>query len=352
MHNVSGSGRGSKGVFVALIALILILPLVVAHVARAAEDKVVTALYAAAKKEGGLTVYSPAEAVLRELEKESTKTFAGIEVRSATVEPTELATKLITEKRGGGIKADLIMGSLRDVTDLLERGIISAQDYGSMGIPKELTLFNSKTVSIWNVVFAHAYNTSLIQDPAELPKTWNDFLDPKWKGKLVTWDFSLAAGLAWWGLEIGEAAVIDYAKKLVKTQDVLLTRAAADVVNTGECAIFFNGGLAAVFQAQAKGLPVDFFLVEVQGAPQYVVCIPEGTKNPNAARLAIKYFLSEPGKAMVWEYNKSADAHPGAHTPFSKAIEARGGRYIFETEDNYRQRAQLADKIRKAVVGQ
>ena len=52
---------------------------------------------------------------------------------------------------------------------------------------------------------------------------------------------------------------------------------------------------------------------------------------------------------MVWEYNKSADAHSGAHTPFAKAIEARGGRYIFETEDNYRQRAQLADKIRKAV---
>lgn len=66
----------------------------------------------------------------------------------------------------------------------------------------------------------------------------------------------------------------------------------------------------------------------------------------------IKYLLSEAGNAMVWEYQKSADAHPGANTPYSKAIEARGGRYIFETQDNYRQRAQLADKIRKAIVGQ
>src|SRR5207249_4584484 len=147
------------------------------------------------------------------------KTFAGIEVKPATVEPTELATKLITEKRSGGVRADLIMGSLRDVVDLLDRGIISAQDYGSMGISKNLILFDSKLVGIWNVVFAHAYNTNLIQDPAELPKTWNDFLDPKWKGKLVTWDFSLSAGLAWWGLEIGEAAGIEYARKLIKTQD-------------------------------------------------------------------------------------------------------------------------------------
>jgi len=350
MHNIAPTG--SQGALVALVTISLLLLLAAAQEARSADDKVMTALYEAAKKEGGLTIYSPAELVLRGMEKELPKTFAGIEVKSATVEPTELATKLITEKRSGGVRADLIMGSLRDVTDLLERGIISAQDYGSMGISKELILFDSKLVGIWNVVFAHAYNTTLIKDPAELPKTWNDFLDPKWKGKLVTWDFSLSAGLAWWGLETGEAAVIEYAKKLVKTQDVLLTRAAADVVNNGERAIFFNGGLAAVFQAQAKGLPVDFFLVEVQGAPQYVACIPEGAKNPNAARLVIKYLLSESGKAMVWEYQKSADAHPGANTPYTKAIEAKGGRYIFETQDNYRQRAQLADKIRKAVIGQ
>jgi iron(III) transport system substrate-binding protein len=317
-----------------------------------AEDKALATLYEAAKKDGGLTIYSPQGPVLEGLEKEFPKTFAGIEVKTATVEPTELATKLITEKRGGGVKADLIMGSLRDVTDLLERGIIAAQDYASMGVPKELILFDSKLVGIWNVAFAHAYNTNLIKNPAELPKTWNDLLDPKWKGKLAAWDFLLVAGLAWWGLEIGEAAVIDYAQKLVKTQDVLLTRAYEDVVNTGERAITINSNLAAVFRAQAKGLPVDFFLLEVQGAPQYVACIPDGAKNPNAARLVIKYLLSEPGKTMAWEYSKAADAHPGVDTPYTRAIAARGGRYVFETQDNYRQRAQLAGKIRKAVIGQ
>jgi len=55
---------------------------------------------------------------------------------------------------------------------------------------------------------------------------------------------------------------------------------------------------------------------------------------------------------MVWEYQKSADAHPGADMPYTKAIEAKGGRFIFETQDNYQKRAQLAGKIRKAVIGQ
>ena len=127
MHNVPCIS--SKGVLVVSMALLLILPLMVAHKGRAAEDKVMTALYEAAKKEGGLTIYSPTELALRGVEKVlPPKTFAGLEVRSATVEPTELATKLITEKRSGGVRADLIMGSLRDVVDLLDRGIISAQD--------------------------------------------------------------------------------------------------------------------------------------------------------------------------------------------------------------------------------
>jgi iron(III) transport system substrate-binding protein len=346
------ASRLSRSTILVWLGLACLVWLVAAHRLVYAEDKATAALYEAAKKEGGLTVYSPQGPVLEGLEKEFPKTFAGLEVKTATVEPTELATKLITEKRGGGVKADLIMGSLRDVTDLLERGIIAAQDYASMGVPTELILFDSKLVGIWNVAFAHAYNTNLIKDPAELPRTWNDFLDPRWKGKLAAWDFLLVAGLAWWGLEIGEAAVIDYAQKLVKTQDVLLTRAYEDVVNTGERAITINSNLAAVFRAQAKGLPVDFFLVEVQGAPQYVACIPDGIKNPNAARLAIKYLLSDAGKAMAWEYSKAADAHPGADTPYTRAIAARGGRYVFETQDNYRQRAQLAGKIRKAVIGQ
>ena len=60
-------------------------------------------------------------------------------------------------------------------------------------------LFDSKLVGIWNVAFAHAYNTNLIKDPAELPKTWNDFLRSRsGRASWLTWDFS-ARWLGWPG---------------------------------------------------------------------------------------------------------------------------------------------------------
>jgi iron(III) transport system substrate-binding protein len=344
--------HGHEGVWVWFVAGLPMLLIMATQAAMGAEDRAVAALYEAAKKEGQITIYSPNEPVLQGLEKEFPKVFPGIEVKWTQAEPTELATKLITEKRAGQVKPDLAFDSLRDVTDLLERGMISTQDYVSLGVAKDLILFDSMMIGIWNVAFAHACNTNLIKHRSELPRTWNDFLDPKWKGKLVAWDFPFSAGLAWWGIEVGEETVIEYAKKLVKTQDILLTRAYEDVVNTGERPTVLNSNLGVVFRGQARGFPVEFFLSEAQGAPQYVAIIPEGARHAAAAKLVIHYLLSDPGKAMVWEYFKSADAHPGADTPCTKAIEAKGGRYIFETQDNYRQRAQLADKIRRAVIGQ
>ena len=66
MHTVPRIGS-SKGVLISLVAVPLLLLLAVVQEARTADDKVMMALYEAAKKEGGLTVYSPAELVLYNL---------------------------------------------------------------------------------------------------------------------------------------------------------------------------------------------------------------------------------------------------------------------------------------------
>jgi iron(III) transport system substrate-binding protein len=318
----------------------------------AAEDRATAALYEAARKEGRITIYGPSRLIQEGLEKELPKTFPGIEVKAVQLDPPDLAARIITEKRAGQIPADLIMGSMRDYLELIDRGLISRQDYQALGIPKDRILLDGRMVAGWNSVFAHGYNTKLVANRSELPKTFKDLLDPKWKGRMASWEFFLSAGLAFWGLDVGEAAAIDHGRKLVKDQEVLLTRAVSNVVGTGERAIWLFGHVNSILQEQANGAPLDFFFVETHGAAQLGTLIPEGARNVNAARLVTKYLLSDPGRAMLWQYARTGDARPGAKGELARVIAERGGRIVIESEENFRPRAALAGKIRKGIVGQ
>ena len=330
-----------------VLALIALLP-----VAAAANDQSIVSVYEAAKKEGHITIYGPSAPTLTGIEKELPKAFPGIAINVVQLDPPDLAARIVTERRAGQTRADLVMGSMRDYVELIDRGLISRQDYAGLGVPKDCILFDGRMVATNNSVFVHGYNTNVIKNRAELPKTFKDLLDPKWKGKLAGWEFFVSAGLAFWGLDVGEAVVTDYARRLVKEQDLLLTRAVANVVGTGERAIWLYGHVNAILVEQAKGMPVDLFFVETHGAAQLGTLIPEGARHVHTARLVTLYLLSDAGKAMLWQYAKTGDARPGAAGELAKVIAARGGRVVIENEENFRPRAAIAGKVRKALVGQ
>ncbi len=323
------------------------LVVVLVGAVRAGDDPI----YTAAKKEGQITIYGPGAQVLQGLEREFPKAFPGIEIRSVQLDPPDLAARIITEKRAGQPRADLVMGSMRDYLELVDRGLMSRQDYLALGVPRDRILLDGRMVAVWNAVFAHGYNTNLVRDRASLPRTYKDLLDPKWKGRLAGWEFFVSAGLAFWGMEVGDTAVLEYARNL-KNQDVLLTRAVANVVGTGERAIWLFGHVQTILQEQAKGAPLDLFFIETHGGAQIGTLIPDGARNVNAARLVVKYLLSDAGKAMLRQYARVGDARPGATGELPRLIADRGGRVVIENEDNFRPRALLAGKIRKALVGQ
>ncbi len=334
---------------VAIAACSLVVALATA--VRPGGDAVSAGLYAAAKKDSQVTIYGPSAQILQGLEREFPKAFPGIEIRSVQLDPPDLAARIITEKRAGQPRADLVMGSMRDYLELVDRGLMSRQDYPALGVARDRILLDGRMVAVHNAVFAHGYNTNLVRDRAELPKTYKDLLDPKWKGRLAGWEFFVSSGLAFWGMEIGESAVLEYTRSL-KNHDVLLTRAVSNVVGTGERAIWLFGHVHTILQEQAKGVPLDLFFIEAHGGAQLGTLIPDGARHVNAARLVVKFLLSDPGKAMLWQYARVGDARPGATSELAQVIADRGGRVVIETEDNFRPRALLAGKIRKVLVGQ
>jgi iron(III) transport system substrate-binding protein len=102
------------------------------------------------------------------------------------------------------------------------RKLHNSYNYTSIGVAKERIEYDNGTVSVANQFALPAYNKKTL--PAkDVPKKWEDVLDPKWKGKLGVINSThhwgrLAAG-PW-----GEEKTIDFIKKL-SAQKPLLARA-------------------------------------------------------------------------------------------------------------------------------
>ena len=96
-------------------------------------------------------------------------------------------------------------------------------DYTTLGVAKQRIEYDNGTVSVANRSHCRAYEAKLL--PAkDVPKRWEDLLDPKWKGKIGVINSThhwgrLAAG-AW-----GDEKTLDLFIKKLSAQKPLLTRA-------------------------------------------------------------------------------------------------------------------------------
>ncbi|MBI4527849.1 MAG: extracellular solute-binding protein [Deltaproteobacteria bacterium] len=152
--------------------------------------------------------------------------------------------------------------------------------------------------------YVFGYNTRLVSR-AEAPKTWEDLLDPRWKGKigLDGQDFELYLGLRKkWSEEKAQA----FLKRLAK-QDVQFYAGhtlLAQLVAAGELP------LAWVFAHRAesmksKGAPIEW----VSNMDPIIVTLgPIGLgarpQHPNAAKLLIDYVLSREGQQLIQSFDR------------------------------------------------
>ncbi len=301
---------------------------------------------------GSVIVYGLSEPVLRGMTAEAPKALPEIELKTIQATPTDFGARLLAERQGGQTPPDVVFGGLRDIAVLLDRDFLAPYDYASLGVPADRILFGGRAVASWNVLLAHAFNKNEVKDAGELPKKWADLLDARWKGRLVSWEISFVGALAAWALEVGEDKATELAKRLVREQDLLLTRNCVDVVASGERALCVGCLVQTVLAAKDKGRPVDVLVLDGQGAVQHAMAIPRGAANAEGGARVVRYVFSSAGREMLWTYAKVADAHPDARTPYSELLARAPGQHLFETPDNYRTRADIADRIRRAVMGQ
>jgi ABC-type Fe3+ transport system substrate-binding protein len=153
-----------------------------------------------------------------------------------------------------------------------------------------------------------SYNTKLV-NPDNIKSYW-DILDPKWKGKIVTYDprvrGSRLFSYFYYNPELGPA----YLRRLFGEMELTPSRDRRQITDwlaQGKFAIALRTApdASTLDEAKAQGLPVNWFspghfkeTVGISGGPAHIAVVNKAP-HPNAAKLFINWFLSREGQLMV-----------------------------------------------------
>ena len=144
-------------------------------------------------------------------------------------------------------------------------------------------------------VWVQAYNTNLLKKD-ELPKTYRDLLDPKWKGKLgieakdQDWFASVVDVMG------GDEEGLEFFRQLAATNGVSVRQGHTllnNMVVSGEVPLALTVYNYMPEQAKKKGAPIDWFALDPAIARSNAVGVARRAPHAKAALLFYEYLLGE-----------------------------------------------------------
>jgi iron(III) transport system substrate-binding protein len=280
-------------------------------------------LYQAAMKEGEVIYYTDGrQDEAQRLSDYWKANFPGVNLRIVPKSSPALIAQIETERAAGQHRVDASHMSQPTVAALWkQRGFYQAYKTASF---ERLRPDNADADGAFYTpdvyVLPAAYNTIVFKDKTQLPAGLKDFLDPKWKGKLVLADpevsgntltflmTMLATGRLDWGTLAGLAK-----------QDILFVRSNPDsvrMVASGERALAPMISSFNIMTARMKGQPIDYYVLS-EGAVevQSLLGIMSDGPHPNAARLLVEVLTSAQPEGALSEGGVFWPAHPDAPPP-------------------------------------
>src|SRR5262245_17406516 len=285
------------------LAALLVL---VASLASATSYAADAGLVEAAKKEGKVVWYTTliVNQAIRPLKDAFEKKYPGIELQYARADESPTAAKILAEAQAGRVQADVFDG-ISNMVPLKRAGIVAPFVPSSAAlIPADLKDKDGYWIAILLYVFSPGINTTLVSKE-RAPKTYQDLLDPAWRGKMAWNPGSIAGAIGFVGATLtgmGQARGMEYLKALSAQRIVNIeasSRAILDQVIAGEYPIglmMFNHH--TVISAQ-KGAPSDWIAMEPVPVALDAVGILKDAPHPNAARLLVDFLTSEEGQRVL-----------------------------------------------------
>ena len=258
-------------------------------------------LEAGAKKEGKLTFYTSGilKQAVRPVVNAFEKKYPFIKVNIWRASTKPIISRLAEEYRGGKKICDVVEGT--QTTHIYIQKTKIAQPFYSPNFDNmhAEALDKAPGGGVYAAAFRGSgislgYNTRMINE-RELPKTYQELLDPKWKGKAAVAGSN--TGVNWMGAML-HALGEDFVRKMAKQNfDVHMVsgRALLDMIIAGEYAFSPTIFDSHVINSQNKGAPVDWIPLEPVPTNIGQAALPKNAPNPHTALLFIDFEMTKKG---------------------------------------------------------
>lgn len=249
---------------------------------------------AAGKKEGTLTVYhSQLGAPHWRVVVNAFQNKYGIEVKELDARASEITERIRVEQTSGRAIADVEFHGFSTIVDQRKSDFVA--ELGAIpnarNVRGNVQPADKWQVPAWIQFVCTLVNTNQIP-PADEPKTYTDFLNPKFRGKMLSDDMrAIGSGQTFFAV-LYQKYGPSFLQKF-KDQDLTFDRdlqLMSRRVARGEYPIMLQQIVA--FAYPLRSLPVKV-IVPAEGCPVTPIegAVLRGAPHPNAARLFINHFL-------------------------------------------------------------
>jgi iron(III) transport system substrate-binding protein len=254
-----------------------------------------------ARQEGQLSIYTSAQTTDLGPVVDAFETKYGIEVSLWRAGSEAVLNRTVQETRAGRFTVDVIETNGPELESLHREQIlqlVKSPHHADLIAPAIRP--HGEWVGTRLNVFVQAYNTKLVKKE-ELPKTWEDLLDAKWKRKLgiEQEDSDWLAGV--FG-EIGEARATQVFKQIAATNGISVRKGhtlLTQLVVSGEVPLALTVYNYKAEQLRADGAPIDWFTIGNAIARPNGVGVVRRAPHPHAALLFYDFELSEEGQRII-----------------------------------------------------
>ena len=247
--------------------------------------------------------------------------FLMIDLHPAETET--LIKKVQDEARSGMPVWDVLIGGGGLLQPLFEENLVASYHSPQRGAVTDALVDNN---GYWSGFYINpyvlGYNTNFVMRE-EIPKSYDELLDPRWKGRRIAIDRTAHGLLRGLAATWGKDKAVAYLKRLAEQQPVMARASitAVDSMHTGNVSMVLARAPVIQGYKNKLGSPFDLVSLEPIIAQLDAVMLSAQSPHPNAARLFADFALSKEGQSALAEVQQipvRRDMEPSSQPAFRR----------------------------------